>query len=116
MEFAKQIETLFGTGTAGGLTDGQLLERFLEHRGEAHLPAPNSGCTRSWEACPMSALIPIHIFNDAKGRADHGRVATSVTRVELSRSQESDFSFFMTNINCFSLVLNSVGISPVGSA
>ena len=34
MEFLKQIETLFRTGTAGGLTDGQLLERFLERRDE----------------------------------------------------------------------------------
>ena len=35
MEFLKQIETLFSTGTAGGLTDGQLLERFLERRDDA---------------------------------------------------------------------------------
>ena len=34
MQFLKQIETLFRTGTAGGLTDGQLLERFLERRDE----------------------------------------------------------------------------------
>ena len=34
MEFLKQIETLFRTGTAGGLTDAQLLERFLERRDE----------------------------------------------------------------------------------
>ena len=34
MRFLKQIETLFRTGTAGGLTDGQLLERFLERRDE----------------------------------------------------------------------------------
>ena len=34
MEFVKQIETLFRTGTAGGMTDGQLLEQFLERRGE----------------------------------------------------------------------------------
>ncbi len=34
MQFLKQIDTLFRTGTAGGLTDGQLLERFLERRGE----------------------------------------------------------------------------------
>ncbi len=34
MEFSKQIESLFRTGTAGGLTDGQLLERYLEHRGD----------------------------------------------------------------------------------
>ncbi len=34
MEFVKQIETLFRTGTAGGVTDGQLLEQFLERRGE----------------------------------------------------------------------------------
>jgi RNA polymerase sigma factor (sigma-70 family) len=34
MRFVKQIETLFRTGTAGGLSDGQLLERFLERRGE----------------------------------------------------------------------------------
>jgi hypothetical protein len=32
------------------------------------------------------------------------------------RFQVPDFSFFKTNINCFSLVLNSVGISPVGNA
>ena len=30
MPFVKQIETLFRSGTAGGLTDAQLLERFLE--------------------------------------------------------------------------------------
>ncbi len=34
MEFVKRIETLFRTGTAGGLTDAQLLERFLERRGD----------------------------------------------------------------------------------
>ncbi len=34
MRFLNQIETLFRAGTAGGLTDGQLLERFLERRGE----------------------------------------------------------------------------------
>ena len=34
MAFLKQIETLFRTGTAGGLTDGRLLERFLERRDE----------------------------------------------------------------------------------
>ncbi len=34
MQFLKQIETLFRTGTAGGLTDGQLIERFVERRGE----------------------------------------------------------------------------------
>ena len=34
MEFIKQIETLFRTGTAGGLTDRQLLERFLDRRGD----------------------------------------------------------------------------------
>ena len=34
MKFLKQIETLFRTGTAGGLTDAQLLERFLERRDE----------------------------------------------------------------------------------
>ncbi len=34
MEFLKQIETLFRTGTAGGLTDAQLLDCFLEHRGD----------------------------------------------------------------------------------
>ncbi len=33
MEFVKRIETLFRTGTAGGVTDGQLLERFLDRRG-----------------------------------------------------------------------------------
>jgi RNA polymerase sigma factor (sigma-70 family) len=34
MEFLRHIETLFRIGAAGGLTDGQLLERFLERRGE----------------------------------------------------------------------------------
>ncbi len=34
MNLLKQIETLFHTGTAGGLTDGQLLERFVERRDE----------------------------------------------------------------------------------
>ena len=34
MKLLKQIETLFHTGTSGGLTDGQLLERFLERRDE----------------------------------------------------------------------------------
>ncbi len=34
MQLLKQIETLFRTGTAGGLTDGQLLERFVERRDE----------------------------------------------------------------------------------
>ena len=34
MEFRKHIETLFRAGTAGGLTDGLLLERFLERRDE----------------------------------------------------------------------------------
>jgi RNA polymerase sigma factor (sigma-70 family) len=34
MQFLKQIESLFRTGTAGGLSDGQLLERFLERHGE----------------------------------------------------------------------------------
>jgi hypothetical protein len=35
MKLLKQIETLFRTGTAGGLTDGQLLERFVQRRDEA---------------------------------------------------------------------------------
>ena len=35
MKLLKQIETLFHTGTAGGLTDGQLLERFVQRRDEA---------------------------------------------------------------------------------
>ncbi|MFI5387336.1 MAG: sigma-70 family RNA polymerase sigma factor [Fimbriimonadales bacterium] len=35
MNLFKQIETLFRTGTAGGLTDGQLLERFVQRRDEA---------------------------------------------------------------------------------
>jgi hypothetical protein len=34
MRFLKRIETLFRTGTSGGLTDGQLLECFLERRDE----------------------------------------------------------------------------------
>jgi RNA polymerase sigma factor (sigma-70 family) len=34
MEFVKRIETLFRTGTSGGLTDRQLLEQFLERRGD----------------------------------------------------------------------------------
>ena len=34
MKLLKQIETLFGSGTAGGVSDGQLLERFLERRDE----------------------------------------------------------------------------------
>ena len=34
MEFVKRIETLFRTGTAGGLTDRQLLERFLDRGGD----------------------------------------------------------------------------------
>jgi RNA polymerase sigma factor (sigma-70 family) len=33
MEFVKRIETLFRTGTAGGVTDNQLLEQFLDRRG-----------------------------------------------------------------------------------
>ncbi|HEV3167314.1 MAG TPA: sigma-70 family RNA polymerase sigma factor [Isosphaeraceae bacterium] len=32
---ARHLRTLFGEGTATGLTDGQLLERFLAHRDEA---------------------------------------------------------------------------------
>jgi hypothetical protein len=32
MTFLKQIEMLFRAGTAGGLTDGRLLERFVESR------------------------------------------------------------------------------------
>jgi hypothetical protein len=32
MKLLKQIETLFHAGTAGALTDGQLLERFLQRR------------------------------------------------------------------------------------
>ncbi len=39
MQLFKQIETLFRTGTAGGLTDGQLLERFVQHRDEAAFAA-----------------------------------------------------------------------------
>ena len=31
---ARQLETLFRLGTLGGVTDAQLLERFLAHRGE----------------------------------------------------------------------------------
>ena len=31
MRFLKQIETLFRAGTAGSLSDAQLLDRFLEH-------------------------------------------------------------------------------------
>jgi RNA polymerase sigma factor (sigma-70 family) len=34
MEFLRHIETLFRSGTAGGLTDEQLLDRFLVGRGE----------------------------------------------------------------------------------
>ena len=34
MEFVKRIETLFRTGTTGGLTDAQLLERFLDRSGD----------------------------------------------------------------------------------
>jgi RNA polymerase sigma-70 factor (ECF subfamily) len=34
MEFTKQIETLFRTGAAGGLTDAELIARFLERRGD----------------------------------------------------------------------------------
>src|SRR4051794_38628525 len=30
-----RVHTLFHEGTLGGLTDGQLLERFTTHRGEA---------------------------------------------------------------------------------
>ena len=47
-----------------------------------------------------------------------GRAAAVTARdPQLSRRfQVPDFSFFKTNINCFSLVLNSVGISPVGKA
>ncbi len=39
MKVLKQVETLFQSGTAGGLTDGQLLERFLERRDEAAFAA-----------------------------------------------------------------------------
>jgi RNA polymerase sigma factor (sigma-70 family) len=35
MQLFKQIETLFRTGMAGGLTDGQLLDRFVQQRDEA---------------------------------------------------------------------------------
>ncbi len=34
MKLLKQIETLFQAGTAGGLTDGQLLDRFVQRRDE----------------------------------------------------------------------------------
>ncbi len=34
MDLLKQIDALFRTGTSNGLTDGQLLDRFLERRGE----------------------------------------------------------------------------------
>ncbi len=34
MTFLQQIDLLFRSGTAGGLTDGRLLERFLERRDE----------------------------------------------------------------------------------
>ena len=34
MEFPKQIETLFRSGTVSGLTDGQLLDRFVARRDE----------------------------------------------------------------------------------
>ena len=30
----RQVQTLLGAGTGGGLTDGELLERFLSRRGE----------------------------------------------------------------------------------
>ena len=56
MEFVKQIETLFRTGTAGGLTDGQLLERFLERPGddaEAH-SQPSSTAMGRW-SCASAA-------------------------------------------------------------
>ncbi len=39
MKVLKQVETLFQSGTAGGLTDGQLLARFLERRDEAAFAA-----------------------------------------------------------------------------
>ena len=34
MNLVKQIETLFSSGTAAGLTDGQLLDRFVRRRDE----------------------------------------------------------------------------------
>ena len=56
-------------------------------------------------------------FNDARGRADHGgATGDSAVKHALQHYHESDFSFFITNINCFSLVLNSLGTSPVGRA
>ena len=39
MQLFKQIETLFRTGTASGLTDAQLLDRFVQHRDEAAFAA-----------------------------------------------------------------------------
>ena len=35
MDFVKQIETLFRSGTAAGLTDAQSLERCIERRDDA---------------------------------------------------------------------------------
>ena len=50
MPFVKQIETLFRSGTAGGLTDAQLLERFLERRDDVarQRSLPSSTGTGQW--------------------------------------------------------------------
>ena len=40
----KDLHTLFRVGTAGGLTDGQLLERFLSQRDEAGEAALQGPC------------------------------------------------------------------------
>ncbi len=66
------------------------------------------------------------LVHDKRTRFDRGaREKTPEGRGFFDRSEAFDYlasslgvfrSFFMTNINCFSLVLNSVGFSPSGSA
>ena len=60
MEFVKRIETLFRTGTAGGVTDAQLLERFLEAAAttpKTHSP-PSSTAMAQWSYASAARSYP----------------------------------------------------------
>jgi hypothetical protein len=88
MKLLKQIETLFRAGTAGGLTDSQLLDRFVQRRDEA---AEGNGSAAARAAVSHGSVLQstgtrfdpgrCTLMSEPRQRAAGGSAAPSLTNV-----------------------------------
>jgi RNA polymerase sigma factor (sigma-70 family) len=82
--YAKDVETLFGSGTLGGLDDAQLLDRFLEHDRDGQA-AERAFATLVERHGPMVLRVCIGVLRDDHDAQDASQ-ATFLVLAQRARS------------------------------